>query len=98
MLGKRSVDSPSGVKLGNRKVESHTRSFGSKASAAADEARWGRGGGSLTSLTPWGLTAFDDVVPTALGPLAEVRGGDDQIQRGAGGLPRAQQRANPAAA
>lgn len=39
-----------------------------------------------------------DVVPTALGPLAEVRGGDDQIQRGAGGLPRTQQRADPAAA
>lgn len=90
----RPVDSPGGVKLGNQKVEYDTWSF----RAAADEAMWERaGGGSTTSLTSWGLTALD-VVPAALCPVPEVCGGDDQIQRGPGGLPGTQQRADPAAA
>ena len=40
----------------------------------------------LPPLASWGLTAFD-LAPTALRPLPEVCGGDDQIQRGSGGLP-----------
>lgn len=51
---------------------------------------WGRGFMAVTDLPflislRWAYSL--NVVPIALCPLPEVCGGDDQIQRGAGGLP-----------
>lgn len=52
---------------------------------------WGDGGGrgstTVRDLPPSHLLgASFDILPTALCPLPEVCGGDDQIQRGSSGL------------